>query len=60
MTDILDYKQATEFLGLPIGSLYAMVSQRRLPHFRIGPRCVRFNRNELERWLAAKHVEVPK
>lgn len=57
--EILDYKQAAAFLSLPMGTIYAMVSQRRLPHFRIGPRCVRFKRQELLSWLEAKHVSVP-
>ncbi len=39
---ILSYDDAAEFLGICKGTLYALVSQRRIPHVRIGPRLVRF------------------
>jgi excisionase family DNA binding protein len=54
--DLMSYADAALFLGLPIGTLYAMVSQRGVPHVRLGPRLVRFSRVALERWVAEHAV----
>lgn len=53
----IDYKQAVELTGLKKGSLYAMVSQKRVPHLRLGGRHVLFDREELMRWLEKHRVE---
>ena len=48
---IIGYEEASVFLGIPKGTLYAYVSDRRIPHYRLGPRSVKFSLNELETWL---------
>lgn len=57
-TQLVDYREAAEFLGLPIGTMYALVSRREIPCFRLGPRLVRFRMGELESWLAARRVRM--
>ena len=54
--NLVGYPEASRLLGVPIGTLYAWVCQKRVPHIRLGPRAVRFNRAELERWLGSKRV----
>jgi excisionase family DNA binding protein len=54
----LTYNEAAQFLGVPVGTVYSMVSHRRLPHIRLGKRLVRFPRHELEAWVAARRVEA--
>jgi excisionase family DNA binding protein len=54
--EMLSYPEAARVLGLALGTLYAMVHQRRIPHVRLGPRLVRFRRNELDAWLADRSV----
>jgi excisionase family DNA binding protein len=56
MTDLLTYDQAAKVLNLKIGTLYALVSQSRVPHVRLGRRLVRFSRAELEKWLREHSV----
>ena len=56
--DVLGYSQAAAFLGIPIGTLYAWVSQGRVPHYRFSKRMVRFSRQEIETWISARHVEI--
>lgn len=51
---LLTYPEATAFLGIPIGTLYNWVSQQKIPFVRIGPRSVRFRKNELVAWLEAR------
>lgn len=58
MTDdpLLDYEQASRLLNLPVGTLYALVADQRIPHIRLGPRTVRFRRSELEEYLRERAV----
>jgi len=53
--EILTYREAAEYLRTPVNTLYWLIAQQRIPHFRIGPRSVRFRRSELDAWLAANH-----
>jgi excisionase family DNA binding protein len=53
---LLTYAEAAALLGVRIGTLYALVSQRRIPHLRLGRRLVRFSRVALTDWLESKSV----
>jgi excisionase family DNA binding protein len=52
----LNYKQAAEYLAVPVGTLRSLVSHKRIPHVRLGPRTVTFDVVELDRWLDAHRV----
>lgn len=56
MDGMLTYDQLSELTGIKKNTLYALVSQHRIPHVRIGRRLVRFARDEIESWLRSKHV----
>lgn len=58
MTPILTYPQAAEFLGIPVGSLYALVNRKEISHLRLGKRWVRFRQDDLIKWLNEKSVSV--
>ena len=58
MHDLLTYAEAGELLNLKAGTLYALVSQNRVPHVRLGRRLVRFSRGDLETWLRQHAVPV--
>jgi excisionase family DNA binding protein len=49
--ELLTYDQAAKLVNLKLGTLYALVSQKRVPHVRLGRRLVRFSRSELNAWL---------
>jgi excisionase family DNA binding protein len=53
---LLTCAQAVELLGIPVGTMYALVSQKRIPHVRFGPRFVRFSTAELRVWIRAQVV----
>jgi|WetSurMetagenome_2_1015567.scaffolds.fasta_scaffold1635027_2 excisionase family DNA binding protein len=55
---ILNYKQASEVLGIKVQTLYAMVCLKKIPHIRLSPRLVRFSKKELEQILEQNHVPV--
>ncbi len=54
--DLMTYDEVAALLGVPKGTLYAWVHDRRLPHIRLGPRLVRFSRKALAAWLAERAV----
>ena len=56
-TDFLRYEEASEEFNIPINTLYAKVSRREIPHYRLGGRCVRFSRKELLAHLRDHHVD---
>ena len=51
------YILAQEVTGLALGTLYSMVSQKKIPHSRLSKRLVNFSRRELEDWLQSKTVQ---
>lgn len=55
---LMTYQQAADLLGLPKGTLYAMVHQNRVPHIRLGKRLVRFDADELTGFVEAHRVKV--
>ncbi|HEY3353786.1 MAG TPA: helix-turn-helix domain-containing protein [Polyangia bacterium] len=55
--EVLNYPQTAAFCGFRLGTLYSLVSRKRIPHLRLGKRLVRFRRSELEKWLDEHRVE---
>lgn len=54
--ELLTYRGASERYAIKLTTLYALVSQQRIPHVRIGRRFVRFRVAELDRWFAQRAV----
>ncbi len=59
MEDLLTYEQAAKRLNLKLGTLYALVSQKRVPHIRLGPRLVRFSASRLDALVQEHAVDPP-
>ncbi len=55
--DILDVKQASDFLRLKLTTLYEKTSQKIIPHFKKGNKLY-FNRNELQKWVTDGKVKT--
>jgi excisionase family DNA binding protein len=53
---LLTYEELRRLLHLPLGTLYALVHDQRIPHLRLGKRLVRFRVSDVERWLAERAV----
>jgi excisionase family DNA binding protein len=47
---LLDITEAADYLNLSTSTLYSWVSQRRIPHLKLGGR-VRFDKKALDRWI---------
>lgn len=48
---LLTYAEVQARTGWALGTLYAMVARRQLPHVRLGPRSVRFRLEDIERLI---------
>ena len=57
LPDILDIKQAANFLKLKLTTLYEKTSKRIVPHFKKGNKLY-FYREELERWITGGKVKT--
>ncbi len=53
---LMSYEETARLLGVKLGTLYAWVHHRKIPHVRLGDRLVRFDRAEIEGWLDARRV----
>ncbi len=49
---LFTYDEAATYLSIPKGTLYWLVSENRIPHYRLGARTVRFRRSDLDAWLS--------
>ena len=54
--DLWGYLEAASFLGFSLGTLYNKVSAGEVPFVRLGPRTVRFEPDQLTRWVAARRA----
>lgn len=52
---LLTIQETAQYTGLSVHTLYSMVSQKRIPHVKLG-RLVKFDREALEKWI--KHQTV--
>jgi excisionase family DNA binding protein len=53
---LISYEKAAERLGMTPGALRALVSRGGIPHVRIADRTVRFDEDDLGRWLTERRV----
>ena len=52
---LINIQDVAEYTGLSVHTLYAMVSQRRIPFVKMGRRTM-FDPKELDRWIAENSV----
>lgn len=51
---LLTVSDVAELTQLSLGTIYHLVSQKRIPVIRISARCLRFRRSDIEAWLLDK------
>ena len=50
MTPLLTIKEASGILKIPVGTLYHMVNQKKIPYIKIG-KSIRFSQKDIDMWL---------
>ena len=48
---LLSVSEVAEVLKLSVGTIYHLVSQKRIPVVRLSARCIRFDRRTISAWL---------
>jgi hypothetical protein len=51
VSDLLDEKQAAQFLGVKVRTMRLWRLTRHLPHLKISCRVIRYRQNDLDGWL---------
>lgn len=57
-SEIGGYDFASFITGIKVETLYSLVSKKRIPHFKINRRFIRFRKSDLLQWLESHKVEV--
>ena len=56
---LLTVQEVSEWTGLAVGTIYHLVSQKRIPVVRFSKRCIRFRHSDLMNWISSI-TETPK
>lgn len=59
MSLLLNAKQTAERLNINVYTLYSLSRRKQIPTIRIG-KLVRYDRDEVEKWLEGKKVKTEK
>ena len=55
---LLDVREVAELLGLAVGTIYHLVSEKRLPCVRLSARCLRFQESAIQELIATLAVDA--
>ena len=53
----MDIKSLSDYLGMKASTLYSLVEQKKIPHYKVG-RLVRFKKSDIDLWMEANKKEV--
>jgi excisionase family DNA binding protein len=53
---LLTVTDVAELTQLAVGTIYHLVSQKRIPFLRLSARCLRFRRSDILKWISEKLV----
>ena len=56
---LLNIKELSDYLKIPANTLYSWVSQKRIPHIKVG-RLNRFDIEAINKWIEENSVDVVK
>lgn len=57
MRSTMTVKETSEFLGVSVDTIYRMVRQKQIPHFRVRKR-IFFRADSLEEWMRKQEGEA--
>ena len=52
-----DIRRVSQYLGIKMSTVYALVEEKRIPHYRI-KRLIRFKREEIDIWMEGNRQET--
>ncbi len=54
--EFMDIQALSQYLGIKASTLYAMVGEKKIPHYKVG-RMVRFKLSEIDLWMEKNQVQ---
>jgi len=54
---LLKVEDVAELLQMSVGTIYHLVSEKRIPCVKLSARCVRFRSKDLSEWIERQSVE---
>ena len=58
MPSLMKAREVAVLLNVPDQTVYLWVSQRKIPHLKIGNKCLRFDPAEIAEWIRARRIEA--
>lgn len=55
---LLNIKEASEYLGIAVGTLYNLASQKRIQVVKLGNKCIRIDKFYLDKLIKEKTVDI--
>jgi excisionase family DNA binding protein len=52
-------KELAEYIDVKVNTLYSWVNMKQIPYYKVG-RLVKFDKDEIDKWMEKKRVEVYK
>lgn len=53
---MMNTKEVAAFLGVHVNTVARLVSLYKLPQIRLAPRCVRFQKSDVDGWVRSRRV----
>ena len=57
LSSFLIVKEVSEYLALKASTVYSLVEEKKIPHYRIG-RQIRFKKSDVDEWMEKQREEV--
>lgn len=57
LSSFLNVKGVSEYLTLKASSIYSLVEEKKIPHYRIGKQ-IRFKKSDIDEWMEQQKQEV--
>ncbi len=58
MKPLRDHAWLSEMTGLNAGHIHVLVCRKQIPHVRLGGRTVRFDEDEIAKWIESGRVAI--
>jgi excisionase family DNA binding protein len=61
-SEFMTIQGASEYLKMKAGTLYSLVEQKKIPHYKVG-RLVRFKKSEIDLWMEGnkrESIDIPR
>lgn len=58
MTKLLTIKELSQWISIPVSTLYKWTHEEKIPHKKMPNTSVRFDQHEIEKWLKQRTINA--